>query len=46
MQLDYSGRPDTVAMISDLCNNADRTQDIADMAIKVLKDPQRCVLVL
>jgi hypothetical protein len=40
------GRPDTVAMISDLCNNADRTQDIADMAIKVLKDPQRCVLVL
>jgi superfamily II DNA or RNA helicase len=33
-------------MISDLCNNADRTQDIADMAIKVLKDPQRCVLVL
>jgi superfamily II DNA helicase RecQ len=44
MQLDYSGRPDTVAMISDLCNNA--RQDIADMAIKVLKDPQRCVLVL
>lgn len=43
---DHSGRPDTVAMVSDLCNNVERTREIADMALDVLKDPLRCVLVL
>jgi superfamily II DNA or RNA helicase len=46
VQYDYSGRPDTVAMITDLCNNVARTQDVADMALSILEDPERCVLVL
>lgn len=43
---DYSGRPDTIAMITDLCENKQRNQDIANMALKVLEDPDRCLLIL
>lgn len=43
---DPSGHPDTVAMVTDLCNDAERNKDIADIALDVLKDPQRCLLVM
>jgi superfamily II DNA or RNA helicase len=43
---DFSGRPDVVSMVTDLTDNVERTRDIADMALKVLKDPQRCLLIL
>jgi superfamily II DNA or RNA helicase len=46
MRCDFAGRPDTVAMITDLCNNVERNRDIADMALKVLEDPLRCLLIL
>ena len=46
MRCDFAGRPDTVAMITDLCNNAERNKDIAKLALDVLKDPQRCLLIL
>ena len=43
---DYSGRPDTIAMITDLCNDAARNRDIAAISMDVLKDPARCLLIL
>lgn len=46
MRCDFAGRPDTVAMITDLCNNTERNKDIAKLALDVLKDPQRCLLIL
>lgn len=46
MRCDFAGRPDTVAMVTDLCNNVERNQDIAKLALNVLKDPKRCLLVL
>jgi superfamily II DNA or RNA helicase len=46
MRCDFAGRPDTVAMVTDLCNNAERNRDIADMALQVLQDPRRCLLIL
>lgn len=43
---DFAGRPDTVAMVSDLCANIERTKDLAKIVRKIMKDPNRCVLVL
>jgi len=43
---DFSGRPDTVAMVTDLVNCAERTRDVAALCATVLRDPSRCVLVL
>jgi len=43
---DFMGRPDTVAMITDLCEDAERNRDIADIALEVLEDPARCLLIL
>jgi superfamily II DNA or RNA helicase len=43
---DFTGRPDTIAMITDLCENRERNQDLANMALRVLEDPERCLLIL
>jgi superfamily II DNA or RNA helicase len=43
---DFAGRPDTVAMVNDLCANIERTKDLAKIVRKIMKDPNRCVLVL
>jgi superfamily II DNA or RNA helicase len=45
-RFDFAGRPDTVAMVTDLCNNVARNRDIAAMALKVLQDPLRHVMIL
>lgn len=33
-------------MITDLCENRERNQDLANMALRVLEDPERCLLIL
>ena len=46
MRCDFAGRPDMVSMVTDLCNNQARNREIADMALKVLQDPDRCLMIL
>ncbi len=46
MRCDFAGRPDTVAMVTDLCNDVERNRDIAKLAFDVLKDERRCLLIL
>lgn len=45
-RFDHAGRPDNVAMITDLVNDSERTAEIARIARELLEDRNRCVLVL